>query len=190
MDGPVDVIATPRYRGQASMGGHHSGSITRGYPNDAWRHGFWLIEYCLIPHQEVHGAWCILEYCSTAVIDTRMIMGNSISHHTRPIQFIWRHYVERYRSADFSFRCLLFLSCLWGDVGFTLCKIFLCFWLEMALIFHADDLARSTTPQSTADVVIVGKVCLLFHLTLMHVWPQTTGNPHTDMFFDTKKFYR
>ena len=30
MDGPVDVIIAPRCRGQAPMGGHHSGSICRG----------------------------------------------------------------------------------------------------------------------------------------------------------------
>ena len=44
MDGPVDVIIAPRRRGQASMGGHHSGCICRGTPMTPGRHGFCLID--------------------------------------------------------------------------------------------------------------------------------------------------
>ena len=40
---PVDVIIAPRCRGQASMGGRHSGGICRGTPTTPERHGFRLI---------------------------------------------------------------------------------------------------------------------------------------------------
>ena len=36
MDQSADFIIASRCRGQASMCGHHSGSICRGYPDDAW----------------------------------------------------------------------------------------------------------------------------------------------------------
>ena len=39
----VDVVIAPRCRGQASMGGHRIGGISRGTPTTPGRHGFWLI---------------------------------------------------------------------------------------------------------------------------------------------------
>ena len=50
MDGPVDVIIALHCRGQASMGGHHSGSICRSTPTTPGRQGFWLIVSCLWLH--------------------------------------------------------------------------------------------------------------------------------------------
>ena len=47
MDRPVGIIIAPRCRGQASLGGRHSGGICRGTPTTPGRHGCWLIDCCI-----------------------------------------------------------------------------------------------------------------------------------------------